>query len=156
MPSSGSPQREPRRSTLNDGYRSIGRGIALTTPVLFFAVLLIAALIAVGIWLWTVSSGSRGDASVTRQHNSGQNQVAQNTKLLGDQATVLSDQQKIQVLAAHQSSEQDKIDLQGLELNCLSDVAAYNADVRSILAAGYLPSGLPSSYPTTVCEASRS
>lgn len=152
MPSSG----DEKRRTLRDDYRSAGRGIALTTPVLFICLFLLAALIAVGIWLWTATSGSRGDASVTRQHNSGQNQVAQNTKLLGDQATVLSDQQKIQVLGASQSTQQDKLDLQGLELNCLSDVAAYNADVRNIMASGYLPTGLPSSYPTTVCEVSKS
>lgn len=152
MPSSGNA----KRRTLRDDYRATGRGIALTAPVLFIGLFLIAALIAVGIWLWTTTSGPRGDASVTRQHNSGQNQVAQNTKLLGDQATVLSDQHKIQVLAANQSTQQDKLDLQGLELNCQSDVAAYNADVRNIMASGYLPSGLPSSYPTTVCEVSKS
>ncbi|WP_034267890.1 hypothetical protein [Actinospica robiniae] len=152
MPSSG----DSKRRTLRDDYRTAGRGVALTTPLLFIGLFLIAALIAVAAWLWTATSGPRGDASVTRQHNSGQNQVAQNTKLLGDQATVVSDQQKIQVLAADQSTQQDKLDLQGLELNCASDVAAYNADVRTIMASGYLPSGLPSSYPTTVCEVSKS
>ncbi|MBR7832249.1 hypothetical protein KDL01_03205 [Actinospica durhamensis] len=151
MPPSGS-----NRKSLREGYRATGRGFALTVPVLIAALVLIAAVTAVGIWLWTSSSGVRGDASVTRQHNSGQNQVAQNTKLLGDQATVLSDQQKIQVLAANVTTQQDKIDLQGLELNCLTDVAAYNADVRNILASGLLPSGLPSAYPTTVCEVSKS
>jgi hypothetical protein len=150
MPSSGNT----RRRTLREDYRTAGRGIALTAPLLFVGLLLTAALIAVGIWLWTASSGARGDASVTRQHDSGRNQVAQNTKLLGDQATVLSDQQKLQVLAADRSTRQDQLDLQGLELNCLSDVAAYNADVRGIMAAGYLPGGLPSAYPTTVCEVS--
>ena len=152
MPSSGNP----KRRALREDYRTAGRGVALTAPLLFIGLFLIAALIAVGIWLWTATSGPRGDASVTRQHNSGRNQVAQNTKLLGDQATVLSDQQKIQLLAADQTTQQDKLDLQGLELNCQSDVAAYNADVRTIMASGYLPSGLPSSYPTTVCEVAKS
>jgi len=152
MPSSGNAERR----TLRDDYRTAGRGFALATPVLLAGLFLIAALIAVGIWLWTATSGPRGDASLTRQHNSGRNQVEQNTKLLGDQATVLADQQKIQVLARSQRTRQDELDLQGLELNCQSDVAAYNADVRTIMAAGYLPSGLPSAYPTTVCEVSES
>lgn len=149
-------QRRSTRGELGDRYRTVGRGLALTTPVLLIALLVLVALIAAGIWIWTVTSGARGDASVTRQHNSGQNQVAQNTKLLGDQATVLSDQQKIQVLAANLVTRQDRIDLQGLELNCQSDVATYNADVRNVLAAGLLPASLPSSYPATVCEVSKS
>jgi hypothetical protein len=155
MPASQRRSESSKRG-LRDDYKSVGRGVALTVPVIVIAFLLLAALIAAGIWIWTATSGSRGDASVTRQHNSGQNQVAQNTKLLGDQATVLSDQRKIQVLAADVVTQQDRINLQGLELNCQSDVAAYNADVQNILASGYLPSGLPSSYPTTVCEVQKS
>lgn len=150
---------EPRQSAkrgLREDYRTVGRGVAITVPVLVIGLILLAALIAAGIWIWTLSSGPRGDASVTRQHNSGQNQVAQNTKLLGDQATVLSDERKIQVLAGSVVTQQDRVDLQGLELNCQSDVAAYNADVKNILASGYLPSGLPSAYPATVCEVQKS
>lgn len=113
----------------------------------------LALLVGGGIWIATVTSGARGNASVTRQHNSGGNQVAQNTKLLGDNATVLSDQQKIKTLSGSQQTQQDRIDLQGLELNCQSDVAAYNADAANILAAGLLPAGLPTTYPTTTCEA---
>lgn len=30
-----------------------------------------------------------------------------------------------------------------------------NADVRNILAQGYLPEGLPTAYPASVCEASK-
>ena len=151
-----SPSSSANRKSGREGYRAVGRGFVFGVPLLFAALLVVAAAIAVGIWLWTSTSGVRGDASVIRQHNSGQNQVAQNTKLLGDQATVLSDQQKIQVLGASQATAQDRIDLQGLELNCLSDVAAYNADVRTILASGLLPTGLPTAYPTTVCEVSQS
>ena len=148
-------ERQSTRRDIGNRYKAAGRGLALT-PVLFITLLVLAALIGAGIWIWTVTSGARGNASVARQHNSGQNQVAQNTKLLGDQATVLSDQQKIRVLAVNQVTQQDKIDLQGLELNCQTDIAAYNADVQNILASGYLPAGLPSSYPTTVCEVSKS
>lgn len=131
-------------------------GSIRTGRLALYCCLAVLAVILLLLVIWgavTLTSGARGDASVTRQHNSGRNQVAQNTKLLGDQATVLSDQQKIQVLAASQSTVQDQTDLHGLELNCLSDVAAYDADVRNILASGYLPEGLPSSYPTTLCEA---
>jgi hypothetical protein len=140
------------RKAIKRDYEDAAHAFALS-PILLAALFLVAALIAVGIWLWTASSGARGNASVTRQHNSGQNQVAQNTKLLGDQATVLSDQQKIQSLAGGVVTEQDRMDLSGLELNCQSDVAAYNADVRNILASGYLPAGLPSSYPAAACDA---
>lgn len=115
-------------------------------------VLLAAGAVALVIWLTTSTSAARGNASVTRQHNSGQNQVAQNTKLLADNATVVSDEQKIAVQAKSIVTEQDRIDLVGLEQNCQSDVAAYKADVDSILATGYLPAGLPSSYPATVCD----
>lgn len=147
--------RRRTRKAIRDEYESVTHGVALV-PVLFIAMLIVAALIGAGIWLWTASSGARGNASVTRQHNSGQNQVAQNTKLLGDQATVIADQHNIQTLAANQRTEQDRIDLQGIELNCATDVAAYNADVRNVLAAGYLPAGLPSFYPVTVCTPSAS
>jgi len=150
-----SPRQSAERGLRGD-YKTAARGFAVTVPVLVTALILLAALIAAGIWIWTATSGSRGGAAVTRQHNSGQNQVAQNTKLLGDQATVLSDEHKIQVLAATVVTQQDKVDLQGLELNCASDVATYNADVQNILASGYLPSGLPSAYPTTVCEVQKS
>lgn len=143
--------RRRTRKAIRDDYQDVAHGIALT-PVLFIALAILAALIGAGIWIWTATSGPRGNASVTRQHNGGDNQIAQNTKLLGDNATVQSDQQKISVLAANIQTEQDRIDLQGLELNCQQDVATYNADVRSILAAGYLPAGLPTSYPTTVCD----
>lgn len=115
----------------------------------------LVGLSALAIWLVTASSGPRGNAAVTRQHNSGSNQVAQNTKLLGDQAIVLGDQQKIQLLGAHIVTEQDRIDFAGLQQNCAADLAAYNADVQSILAAGLLPAGLPTAYPDTTCEASK-
>ena len=143
------------RRAIRDDYEDAAHGLALT-PILFIVVLVVAALIAAGIWMWTASSGLRGDASVTRQHNAGQNQVAQNTKLLGDQATVTADEHNIQYLAANLVTAQDRMDLQGLELNCQSDVAAYNADVQNILASGYLPAGLPSSYPAIVCEVQQS
>lgn len=107
-----------------------------------------------GLWIWiaTATSGARGHAAVIRQHNSGSNQVQQNATLLGDNATVLSDAAKIKTLAANQATAQDRMDLSGQELNCQSDVTKYNADAASILAAGLLPDGLPSSYPTSLCE----
>lgn len=127
------------------------------TPIaavgLAVVILLVAGAAWLVIWLTTASSAARGNASVTRQHNSGQNQVAQNTKLLSDNATVLSDQQKIETLAGNIVTEQDRMDLAGLEQNCASDVQTYNADVQSILATGYLPASLPSSYPASVCDA---
>lgn len=144
--------RRRTRKALRNEYEDVAHGVALT-PVLFIAMAVVALLIGAGIWAWTASSGARGNASVTRQHNSGQNQVAQNTKLLGDQATVLSDEQKIRALAAGIVTEQDRMDLAGLEQNCASDVTAYNADVQNILAGGYLPAGLPSSYPAAACDA---
>lgn len=146
------------RSRLRGEYREAAHGLALTPIGAAYAVvgvLIVACITALIIWLVTATSAARGGAAVTRQHNSGSNQVAQNTKLLGDQATVLSDQQKIQILAANQHTEQDRMDLAGLQQNCAADVAAYNADVQNILAAGLLPAGLPSAYPTTICEVSK-
>jgi len=144
--------RRRTRKAIRDDYESAAHGIALS-PLLFVALFIVAALIGAGIWMWTASSGVRGSASVTRQHNSGQNQVAQNTTLLNASAVVAADQQKIRVQAANVATEQDRMDLAGLEQNCASDVQAYNADVQNILASGYLPAGLPSSYPATVCAA---
>jgi len=144
--------RRRTRKAIRDEYEDVAHGIALT-PVLFVALFIVAALVGAGIWLWTASSGARGNAAVTRQHNSGQNQVAQNTTLLNASAVVVSDQQKIRVQAANVVTEQDRLDLAGLEQNCASDVQAYNADVQNILASGYLPAGLPSSYPAAVCAA---
>lgn len=144
--------RRRTRKAIRDDYEDVAHGLALT-PVLFIALFVVAALIGTGIWLWTASSGPRGNASVTRQHNGGDNQIAQNTKLLNDSAVVTSDEQKIAVLAGNVVTEQDRMDLSGLEQNCASDVQAYNADVQNILASGYLPTGLPSSYATSVCDA---
>lgn len=128
------------------------------TPIGVLLALLLAILLGFGItmfviWLDTSSSGVRGNAAVTRQHNSGQNQVDQNTKLLGANATVQADIAKIATLAPNVVTEQDRIDLQGLELNCTSDVQTYNADVQNILATGYLPTGLPEAYPPSACAA---
>lgn len=142
--------RNKTRRQIKRDYEDVAHGLALT-PVLFIGLIILAFLIGAGIWIWTATSGARGNANVTRQHNSGQNQVAQNTKLLGDNATILADEQKIAIQAKNVATEQDRLDLAGLEQNCQSDVTTYNADVNSILATGYLPTGLPSSYPATVC-----
>jgi hypothetical protein len=146
--------RRKTREALAHEYEDAAHGLILGVPVAVGVVLGVALVVWLIVWLATASSKAAGDASVTRQHNSGQNQVAQNTKLLGDQATITADVDNIGFLAAHTKTEQDRMDLQGLELNCDSDVATYNADVRNILASGYLPAGLPSSYPDTVCTAS--
>lgn len=151
--------RRRTRRQIRDEYEKAAHAAALS-PIailaIFLVIAVIVAVVALVIWLGTATSAVRGNAGVTRQHNSGQNQVAQNTKLLGDNATVLADQQKIKVLSVNQITEQDRMDLAGLEQNCQSDVAAYNADVRNILAAGYLPTGLPTAYPTTICEVTAS
>lgn len=144
--------RRKTRKAIRNEYEDVAHGIALT-PVLFIALIIVAGLIGFGIWMWTASSGARGDAAVTRQHNSGSNQVAQNTTLLNASAVVIADEQKLKVQSASVVTEQDRIDLAGLEQNCATDVQTYNADVQSILAAGYLPPGLPPSYPAAVCDA---
>lgn len=41
------------------------------------------------------------------------------------------------------NTAQDKIDLQGARMNCLQDVALYNADTQNVLASPWLPAGLP-------------
>lgn len=148
--------RHRTRKAIRRDYEDAAHAIAWTPIAIAAAIIIIlltAGAVWLAIWLDTASSRARGNASVTRQHNSGQNQVAQNTTLLGDNATVLSDEQKIAVQAANIATQQDRLDLAGLEQNCQTDVAAYNAAVQSILAGGYLPTGLPSSYPTTVCDA---
>ena len=113
------------------------------------AIVLIATL---WIWIATATSGPRGHADVTRQHNSGGNQVAQNTRLLGDYATVQADLDQIRTLAADQQTQQDRINLQGLRMNCASDVRAYNADAQNILATGLLPAGQPMALDSAACD----
>jgi len=140
------------RKALRGEYEDVAHGFALGVPVVLGIILVVALVVAVVIWLVTVTSRDRGNAQVQQQHNSGQNQVAQNTKLLNDNAVVVSDQDKIRIQAANVATEQDRLDLAGLEQNCTGDVATYTADVKSILATGYLPAGLPSSYPATVCD----
>jgi flagellar basal body-associated protein FliL len=151
--------RRRTRELIRDEYEDAAHAAALSPIAVLVGILIIAFIagaVALVIWLLTASSAARGNAGVTRQHNSPQNQIAQNTKLLGDSATIVSDQQKIRVLTASQVTEQDRIDLAGLEQNCQSDVAAYNADAQNILAAGLLPAGLPTAYPVTVCEVTAS
>jgi len=113
----------------------------------------LAAVVIAGLWIWiaTATSGARGTAAVTRQHNSGSNQVTQNTRLLGDYATVQADLAQIKILAVSQADQQDRINLQGLRLNCASDINAYNADAQNILAAGYLPPGQPIALDASLC-----
>lgn len=145
--------RRRTRKALRNEYEDVAHGFALGVPVIIGIIVFVLALAAGGIWLATASSAVRGSAAMTRQHNSGSNQVAQNTTLLNASAVVISDEQKIKTLAANVVTEQDRMDLAGLEQNCATDVQAYNAAVRGILAAGYLPSSLPSSYPVTACNA---
>lgn len=145
--------RRRTRKALRNEYEDVAHGFALGVPVIVGIIVVVLALIGAGIWLATASSGVRGNAAVTRQHNSGQNQVAQNTTLLNDSAVVVSDEQKIKVQAANVVTEQDRLDLAGLEQNCATDVQTYNAAVQSILATGYLPTSLPSTYPATACNA---
>ena len=148
--------RRRTRKAIRNEYEGAAHGLAWTPIVAVHtavAIVLVACAVWLAIWLTTASSAARGNAAVTRQHNSGQNQVAQNTTLLNASAVVVSDQQKIKVLASSVVTEQDRMDLAGLEQNCAADVQAYNADVQNILATGLLPVGLPSSYPATVCDA---
>jgi hypothetical protein len=146
-------KRKTRRQ-LRREYDDVAHGFALGVPVLVSGIIVIALLIWFILWLTTASSKTRGDADVTRQHNSGQNQLAQNAKLLTDNATVTTDLQQIQVLAANVVTEQDRLDLQGLRQNCVNDVNTYDADVKSTLAQSYLPSSLPTSYSATLCQVS--
>lgn len=122
---------------------------------LIAVILLVVGAVALVIWLMTASSGARGSANVTRQHNSGANQVAQNTALLNDWNALQADIAKIQVLA-HPVTEQDVTNLQGAEQVCISDATTYTAEAASILASGYLPAGQPSSAPVTLCEVTAS
>jgi hypothetical protein len=147
--------RRRTRKQLKREYEQAAHVIAWT-PIaiagIAIAILLVVGAFWLAIWLITASSGTRGNADVTRQHNSGQNQVAQNTTLLNASAVVTSDEQKIKIQAANIATQQDRLDLAGLEQNCQTDVATYNADVRNILATGYLPAALPTSYAATACD----
>jgi hypothetical protein len=137
--------------------RSTIAALGLFWAAVVFVTLALAVIGGLAIWIATATSAARGNAAVTRQHNSGANQVAQNTTLLGDSQAVIADQQKIEQMASIPSGEmtqQDLMNLYGAEQVCDTDVATYNAAVRNVLAQGLLPAGLPTAYSaTTECEA---
>lgn len=146
--------RRRTRRQIRDDYEAAAHAAALSpiaVLVVVLIILVIAGAAALVIWLLTASSGVRGNAAVTRQHNSGQNQILQNTKLLGDYATIQADLDHIKTLMGEQQTQQDRVNLQGLQLNCASDVHAYNADAASILAVGYLPDGQPQTLAAALC-----
>jgi hypothetical protein len=129
--------------------------------VVTYGCLSILLIIALPITLWVAgvfTSGVRGTGNVIQQRNSSTNRVAQNTTLNNDSQTVIADHQKITQMSAiptGQLTPQDRMDLQGAEQVCDSDVAAYNAAAANILAQGQLPDALPQSYDaSTECEPS--
>jgi hypothetical protein len=87
---------------------------------------------AVGFAAWA----NPGAVASTAENRTG------NAKLPADRAAVLADEQKIAALAAHQVTEEDLVDLLGLEQDCLADVGMYNAEARG--AGG---------FPAAVCNA---
>lgn len=104
-------------------------------------------------WLNTSTSGVKGRGDLQQQRNSAGNIASWSSTFNGLDQQIKADAANItifkQTATAPGATKQDQINLQGAQLNCQTDVAEYNADIKNTLAV--VPAGLPESYPTTVC-----
>lgn len=116
---------------------------------------LLVIILPIGLWAFGVfSSGPRGAGGVIKDRNSSQNIEQWSSTFNGEYQQLAAYQSQIQTIQAGikagTGTSQDQIDLQGLQLNCQSAAAKYNADTQNTLAV--IPAGLPASISlSTYC-----
>lgn len=143
------------RTALADGARTAGLGLAGYLGVAL-TIVAIAGLCAFGWWISVLVSGPKGAGDVTKDQNSAQNREYWSAKFNGDMQQLQADQANLatlkQTAAGPGATQQDAANYQGALLNCRTDAATYNTDANNVLAAQWIPAGLPTSVnATTYC-----
>jgi hypothetical protein len=128
-----------------------GTGIILIGSVAL--VVIVSTVAALAWWLGVFTSGTKGAGDITRQRNSAANIAHWSATFNGLDQQITADQANIAIAkraaTGPDATKQDQINLEGVEQNCVTDVATYNGDIQNVLAV--VPTGLPASIPTTVC-----
>jgi hypothetical protein len=128
-----------------------GGATALAVAIATAVILAVAAGL---LWAFGVfSSGPGGAGNVTRDRNSATNREHWSATYNGDFQQVKADRDQLAALKAAAdapgATQQDRTDYTGARLNCVQDVAAYNADAANTLGHRWIPSGLPDHLTTS-------
>lgn len=131
------------------GIRAALGGISTAVAVTVGGILAAAVIAGLVMLLLTITSSERGNANITQQRNSAANRERWSSVFQGLNTQIQADVANIDAQRGHVVTQQDAMDLAGMEQVCRSDVAAYNADTRNVLAV--VPAGLPATYPLNTC-----
>lgn len=112
--------------------------------VALFAIL--AIVISWAVVLYNAhTSGTRGTLDIQKQRGTAANRTHWSATFAGDYRTIQADQQNIQIAqeaaARPGATVQDATNLEGIQMVCRDDVAAYNTDLANVLAV--VPDGYP-------------
>lgn len=117
--------------------------------------IVLAVALGWGIWALTVvTSPVIGRGEMYKDQQSSQNREYWISKYQHDYQMIQADQEAISTLKASGIvTQQDKINLQGAEMNCQQDVANYNGNVNNALGSPWLAANLPSQIdPNQYCH----
>lgn len=132
------------RKEASEGAQAISLGFIVTVVVIFLVGVLSATLWAFGV----IGSGIKGDGDVHKMNQDAKNRVHWNAVFNAEYEQIKADQGKIALLKSaaegDTGTQLDKINYQGAQQVCQDDVAEYNANTGKMLAADWLPAGLPS------------
>lgn len=142
----------PTRRDIRDGAAWTG----LSAAWILLAALLIAAICASLWWLGVFTAGAHGAGQVHKDQQSARNREQWIATYNAEYQQLQADQSNIGLLKATATgpgaTQQDRINLQGGQLNCRTDAAKYNADTQNLLGAQWLPDTLPSAVNAdTIC-----
>lgn len=97
------------------------------------------------------TSGTRGTLDIQKQRGTAANRTHWSAVFASDYRTIQADQQNIQIAqqaaSAPHATVQDATNLEGIQMVCRNDVAAYNTDLSNALAV------VPDGYPTEPLDA---
>lgn len=142
----------PTRREMRDGTAWTG----LSAAWLLLIVLLVAGITGILWALGVFTSGIRGAGNVQRDQNSAANREHWSATFNAEFQQIQADTANLATLksaaTAPGATVQDRTDYTGAQLNCRQDVAKYNADAANVLAAPWLPAGLPTTVTaSTYC-----
>lgn len=140
------------RGNIRDGATIVGLGTFIPAIVILVVGGLMALLWGIGIF----TSGVKGTGDVHRHQQDARNREHWSATFNSEFELIRSDQGNLTVLqeaaTRRNATKQDQMNYGGAKVNCLSDVAAYNADAASILGHPWIPQELPAQInPSTYC-----
>lgn len=141
------------RHDVRDGAKGISVGTALLIVGTVIALLVISLLWAFGVF----TAGIKGSGDVHRDQQNAKNREHWSATFNAEYQQVQADQDNLAVLKnaadGDGATQQDRTNYTGAQLNCRTDVAAYNADAASVLGSPWIPAGLPTQIDAaTYCE----